>query len=68
MREVIGCFFASLHGLHGEDCWLESLRLQQAKQATSAKHVINWNWTVSKCSNTKYIFPNSRFLDSGRKK
>jgi len=39
--------------------------LQQAKQsATSATHLVHWNWTVSKCSDTvtNVVFETAIFL------
>ena len=64
------CVLHSLHGLARQSCQLESPRLQQAKHATSTKHFVNWDWTASKCSDTrhKWTFPGNHFLDSSHKK
>ena len=50
------CVLRSLHGLPGQRCKLESPRLQQAKHATSANHLVNWDWSVFKCSDTNVVF------------
>jgi len=62
MREPIACVLRSLHGFPGEGCYLEWPRLQQAKHATSAKHLDDWDWTVSKCSDTNVVFQTAVFL------
>jgi len=58
MREVIDydCVLRSLCGLPGQNCSLESPRLQQATHARSAKCLIDWDWTVFKCSDTNVVF------------
>jgi len=56
------CVLRSLYDLPGQRCSLESPRLQQAKHATSAKHLVNWDWTVSKCSDTNTVFQTTVFL------
>jgi len=35
---------------------MESSRLQQAKRATSAKHLASWDWSVFECTNTNAVF------------
>jgi len=35
---------------------METPRLQQAKHATSAKQLVNWDWSVFKCSDTNVVF------------
>jgi len=37
-------------------------RLQQSKTATSEKHLVNWDWSVFKCSDTNAIFQTDIFL------
>jgi len=37
-------------------------RLQQAKHATSAKHLVNWGWSVFKCLDTNVVFQTSIVL------
>jgi len=41
---------------------LKSPRLQQIKHATSAKHLLNWDWSVFKCSDTNVVFQTAIFL------
>ena len=42
---------------------MESPRLKQAKHATSAKHIFDWDWwTLSKCSDTNVVFQTTVFL------
>jgi len=65
MGEVVDCVLRSLHGLLGQRCWLVLPRLQQAKHATIAKHLVNWDWSVFTYSDTNVVF---HFLDSGLKK
>jgi len=38
------------------------VKLQQAKHATSAKHLVIWDWSVFKCSDTNVIFQTAIFL------
>jgi len=52
----------SLHGLRGQRCQLVSPRLQQTKHATSTKHLVNWDWSMFKCSDTNLVFQTAIFL------
>jgi len=56
------CVLRSLYGLSGQRCYLESPRLQHAKHATSAKHVVDWDWSVFKCSDTNLVFQTAILL------
>jgi len=56
------CVLRSLHVFPGQRCELESPRLQQSKHATSAKHLINWDWSVCKCSDTNADLQTAIFL------
>jgi len=33
-----------------------------AKHATNAKHLVNWDWSVFKCSDTNVVFQTAIFL------
>jgi len=55
IRKVIDYVFYTVHGLLGQCCSLESPRLQQAKHATSTKHLVSWVWSVFWCSDTNAI-------------
>ena len=54
--------FCALHGLSEQRCYLESSRLQQAHHATSAKHLVNWDWFVFNCPDTNAVFQTASFL------
>jgi len=56
------CILPSLYGLPGQRYYLESTRLQQPKYATTAKHLVNWDWSVFKCSDTNVVFQTAIFL------
>jgi len=63
MRQVIDDVFCSLcNDLPEQSCELETPRQQQAKHATTAKHLVDWDWTVSKCSDTNVVFQTAVFL------
>jgi len=34
----------------------ESPRLQEAKREMSAKQLVDWDWTMSECSDTNAVF------------
>jgi len=60
--ELIDHVLCSLHGLPVQGCQLESPRLQQAKHARNAKHLVSWDQSVFKCSDTNVVFRATIFL------